>query len=214
MKSTFITLISLLVANAILGQNRFGLGVTGSPDMNFYKYSAEKFRDDERSNKISIGYSAGIVLNYRLNDRVDLYSNVVYASKYYSPDRLFHFGILRNVKMKTLDIPLNLKYNLIELKNTADRIYLLGGLTYQIELVKKADYDFFNGYDNSYDFISEQNYLIPNIGAGVEKNWNENNLIRIQLNYRLLKCHCEYLNPLIDKFGIEIALIKTWANKK
>lgn len=213
MKRIFTSLISLLFVTSIFGQNKFGIGITGGPDLNFYKYSDYKFRDNERSNKISFGFSAGIILNYKLNDKFDLYSNVVYANKNYSPDRTFHFGVLRIVKFKTLDIPLNLKYNFKELDGRLNRLYLLGGLSYQIEIDKKSNYDFFDDFENSNYSLGEMNYIIPNIGVGIEKNWKENKLIRMQLNYRLFKCHCEYLNPWIDKISLEIAVIKTLGNK-
>lgn len=207
-KSKLLIIIIFLTTSEISGQNRISIGIGGGPDLNFYKYSNFKYKDNERSDRISLGFSTGIIMNYKLSKKKDLYSNVVFSMKNYAPDRLFNFGVIRTVNMKTIDIPLNIKYTLKELNGWMKNIYLLGGLTYQIEVYKNAKYDWFNGYDESYNFIKKNNYLFPNIGIGTEKELNKKTFLRIQLNSRFLKCHCEYLNPTIDKIGIEILLMK------
>ena len=180
----------------------------GSTDFNFYKYSKELFTDDVRSNRISLGLSFGAFINRPLNEKYELFTTPVFSVKKYTPDRLFHFGILRSVRKQTIDLPLNLKYIVPKEINYFDNFYVFGGLTYQLEINSKESYDFFDGYDESWNFIGNGHYLIPNIGTGLTKQINNKHQLRLQLNYRLLKCHCEYLNPWIDKFALEIILLK------
>src|SRR5688572_17453870 len=110
MKRLPMLMAVLFLTGTVFSQDKLGIGIAGSLDFNFYKYSNFKFRDDERTNKISTGFSGGVLFNYRVNDNIDLYSAIVYAVKKYSPDRLFDFGILRRVEMNALEVPVNLKF--------------------------------------------------------------------------------------------------------
>ena len=208
MRNNYLLILFILISKVSNSQSNFNFGLMGSPDFNFYKYSKELFTDDVRSNKVSIGSSFGVFLNYTLNEKFELFTTPIFSTKTYSPDRLFQFGILRSVSKRTIDFPLNVKYTIPKEINYFDQFYVFGGLAYQIELKSKASYDFFDGYNESWNFIGHGHYLIPNIGAGLTRQISNKHQLRLQLNYRLLKCHCEYLNPWIDKFALEIIFLK------
>lgn len=196
---SFLFCISLINAQHSL----FSICPYFSSDFNFYKFSDGNFRDDERTNKLKLGFTAGASMEILFSKRLSLNSGAHFSKKYYTPKRAFSFGILEDVQLSAFEIPLNLKYYFHKINDTKLIPYSMIGITYQLEKKLKHNYSDVIG---SVWIPNVQQYMIPTIAFGLNYDINDSLSLQGDLSYRYGKCHCEYLNERMDKMGLGVTL--------
>ncbi len=209
-KSAFIYFCFLtILATQLSAQNSsLSFGLKAEVDFNFYKFSNGKFRDDERTNKASLGFTYGGLVDVAISKRFGVLAGFQYAKKIYRPERLFSFGILEEVQFKAWEVPVYLKYNFKQWEKGYH--YFLLGMNYQIEKNLVYQYRDVSGEPFVPD---ERDYLVPALGYGLNYKLSKRFSARGEISYRLGRCHCEYLNPAIDKIGIAAILVADFGER-
>lgn len=185
--------------NVICQEFAIGIGPSISLDANFYHFYNNKFSDYDGRTRISEGYSVGPFITIKTSEKWHFDFGYNRTNKDYAPKRLFSFGILETVKIKSIELTGSAHYTLTDSSRLWQKsVYL--GVDYAHEYYLRTIYSNHDGFE----FLNPHDYLMPTIGIGLarfmdkRKNW----LFRPELTFRVLTHGSEYLHPFIHKIAL------------
>ncbi|MES2559879.1 MAG: hypothetical protein V4590_09080 [Bacteroidota bacterium] len=185
-----VVLILLVISTSGYSQSKWSLTFKGYASLSWFgintqsSYYNDRWESVNLSYKPNFGYGAGIGLEYRLSNRLNIYTDIrynqwgghVYAIR---DNPNFYFDL--EIMYKSFNIPIGFKY--LYKQKTKWNLYMIGGI----------------GFDNSFKLA-----FIPKNQYGSVPVIEEN--VTIQTNYLLLGTGGEFKinGKLIGTIGIEV----------
>jgi len=193
---------------------RFYAGIIGGLDVSMIKMQEVK----------KVGYSAGILLGYRLNKRVSVESGILWDKKNYSTDgKYFNPKNIYLPNYSTIlhadgdcnmfELPVNIRYNLFP--KTSSNFYVVAGTSSYF--MKKENYvykikHYNNIYDRAYTYRNSSSSLfsVVNLAAGYEKTLGGSMMFRAEPYIKLPVNKVGIGNMSLQSAGVNVGLTKSF----
>jgi hypothetical protein len=165
---------------------RFYWGIVAGPQFNEVKHQGMK----------KAGMEGGVLIGYKLKERLALESGILFSKKYYfSEGKYFDMGKMGSsmppdMKILSLqgsssvfEIPVRLKFDLV--KKNDKRLFVTGGVSSYLLVQEKNDYHtMMNGTEDdmtaSYKKAGSYAAAALHLGAGYEQKLSKRNYLRIE----------------------------------
>lgn len=188
---------------AICQEFAVGIGPGISLDGNFYHFYDNKFSDHDGRTRIREGLSFGPFITIKSSKKWHFDFGYNRTIKDYAPKRLFSFGTLETVEIKSIELTVSAHYAITEPTRLWQK-YVYLGIDYEHEYYLRTRYSNHNGFE----FLTPKDYLMSTVGIGLGRFLNEkkNWLFRPELSFRVLTAGSEYLHPFIHKMSLRIKM--------
>lgn len=201
--------------------SRWKVGVLFSPDINYYdRYENQTDGTRKKVPKSSFGNSTGLNIEYALSKRLSLLGGINYSYKLFKPDiplygvlhpetgEFFNGVLLTNRKLHSVEMPLYLKYSLLQDRRKVNP-YLFLGANAGIKITEVNTYQFINGTGEMTLRFKEIGLydLWPEFGFGLDYQVSERFSVGFQLTMRLNTNGMIYgTAPAVGRMGIGVVL--------
>ncbi|HEY3371254.1 MAG TPA: porin family protein [Prolixibacteraceae bacterium] len=222
MKKTCLIIIGILSVISSNGQtNKFSIGLIGSSDLYNYRFNQNELVDIKYNSIIN--YSAGISVQYNLNEKLKTKTGLLYSKKDFTTDINWQlnpdgipdpeFNKESNMKLAYLEVPVLVSHKFINGNNVS--IFASFGLITSF-LIKEKEIDIMqDGKEKESDFWktlyrTEFNPILFNIDFEIGLNYyiSETVFLSIEPYYRyaLNKISDEILKSNPMSYGLKLGL--------